>query len=407
MRDAAVTTRGYLEGYYGRLLDWPERHAILDTLAGLGMNAYAYAPKEDARHRLHWREPYEPAWREAFAAFCNEAAARGVSVIAGLAPGIDFDFAALADPSSEGGDAARTARTGTARTDLAAARDKLALLRADGATRLMLLMDDIDPDFERRSGGLSSEGEAHARLANRLGEALDASLIVVPRIYARELAVDAPDYLSDFARTLDARHAVSVCGRDIVSRTVHPRDCVLPGDDPGRETILWDNLYANDYCPRRLFVGPWCGRADVDDVLLNATGWPETDRLQLALMAAGLADDAAGADAAAREASARAVRAAHGVPAAFERVAPAFRHPATNDRLGAPPPELGATAEALETLDELLWRWKTPLSREWYPWLYGLRHDLLLAAGELGADRVEKTQTPPLARTLRALGACG
>ena len=383
-----MSTRGYLEGYYGRLLDWPERHAILDTLARFGMNAYAYAPKEDARHRLHWREPYEPAWREAFAAFCHEAAARGVSVIAGLAPGIDFDFAALADPLSEG-DAARTTRTDTARTDLAAARDKLALLRADGATRLMLLMDDIDPDFERRSGGLPSEGEAHARLANRLGEALDASLIVVPRIYARELVVGAPDYLPDFARTLDARHAVSVCGRDIVSRTVHPRDCILPGDEPGRETVLWDNLYANDYCPRRLFVGPWSGREGIDDVLLNATGWPETDRLQLALMAAG-----------GDEASARAVLAAHGVPPAFEFVREVFRHPATNDRIDAPLPALAASGAVIAALDELQWRWKTPLSREWYPHLMGLRQDLLYASGELPRHRIVKTQTPPLARAM-------
>ena len=382
-----MATRGYLEGYYGRLLDWPERAAILDTLAALGLNAYAYAPKEDARHRARWREPYGATWRTAFADFCLAARACGVDVIAGLAPGIDFDFAAL-----RAGDGAGS--------DLDVAADKLARLREDGAARAMLLLDDIDADFPRRSGGLASEGEAHARLANRLGERLDAALIVVPRIYAGELAAGAPDYLGDFARTLDPRHAVSVCGRDVVSRTVRARDCRLPDDVPGRETILWDNLYANDYCPRRLFVGPWQGREDVDDVLLNATGWPATDRLQLALMAAGARDDARGADASARAASVREVLAGHGVPAAFGHVAGAFRHPATNDRLDEPPIDLGSAPAVLDALDELLWRWKTPLSREWYPWLFGLRHDLLIEACELPAERVLKTQTPPLARAL-------
>ena len=71
-----------------------------------------------------------------------------------------------------------------------------------------------------------------------------------------------------------------------------------------------------------------------------------------------------------------------------------------HDRLDEPPIALAATADVLDALDELLWRWKTPLSREWYPWLYGLRHDLLLAAGKLSPDRVLKTQTPPLARAL-------
>ena len=382
-----MSVRGYLEGYYGRLLDWPERHAILDTLAALGMNAYAYAPKEDARHRLHWREPYDAAWRAAFRDFCRAATARGVTVIAGVAPGIDFDFATLAEPRPE---RRSKARRSSARTDLDAARDKLALLREDGAARLMLLMDDIDPDFEQRSGGLPSEGEAHARLANRLGEALDTALVVVPRVYARELAADSPTYLPDFARTLDARHAVSVCGRDIVSRVVRPEDCALPGDVAGRETILWDNLYANDYCPRRLFVGPWSGRSGIDDVLLNASGRPETDKLQLALMAAG--EDEEGA---------RAVLAAHGVPPAFEHVRDAFRHPVTNDRLDAPLPILAASATVIGALDELQWRWKTPLSREWYPYLMGLRQDLLFAAGTLPPGRIAKTQTPPLARALR------
>ena len=32
--------RGYIEGYYGRLLDWQDRRRIVDRLAGLGMTAY-------------------------------------------------------------------------------------------------------------------------------------------------------------------------------------------------------------------------------------------------------------------------------------------------------------------------------------------------------------------------------
>ena len=374
-------TRGYLEGYYGRLLDWPERHAILDTLAACAMNAYAYAPKEDERHRLRWREPYDADWEAAFAAFCRAAAARGVDVLAGVAPGLDFDFAAL-----DGG------------ADLEALLDKLERLRALGASRLMLLMDDIDADFERRSGGLASEGEAHARLASRLGERLDASLVVVPRLYARELEAESPRYLPDFARALDARHAVSVCGRDVVAREVDPADCALPGEravfgaaEPGvaRETILWDNLYANDYCPRRLFVGPWRGRERIGSVLLNATGMVATDRLLLELMALG-----------GDESGRPAVFERHGVPAAFACLEEAFALPATNDRRDAPHASLAMTPRVRDALDELQWRWKSPLSREWYPQLMGLRQDLLLADGALPPERIRKTQTPPLARAL-------
>lgn len=368
--------RGYLEGYYGRLFDWTERAAIVTTLHSLGLNAYVYAPKEDVRHRLHWRQPYDDAWRMDFKRFCADARARHVNVIAGVAPGIDFAFASL-----EGG------------CDLDLATDKLARLRDDGATHLMLLMDDIDADFAVRNPDMASEGEAHARLANRLGERLDVALIVVPRIYATELARDAPAYLNDFARTLDVQHAVSGCGSDIVSRVVQSGDLILAPDDNTRRTILWDNLYANDYCPRRLFVGPWSGRDDdLHDVWLNGTGLLATDSLLLSLMQAGM-----------QRRPMHEVFREHGVPEVFDHIAPAFCHPVTNDRLDEPVETLEPTDEILAAIDELLWRWKTPLSREWYPYLMGLRHDLLLSANALPSDRIRKTQTPGLA--LRLLSA--
>lgn len=376
--------RGYLEGYYGRLLSWHEREAILTELCQRGLNTYVYAPKEDVCHRLHWRRPYAPAWREAFRSFCAEAKARDVDIVAGVAPGIDFAFEAL-----EGG------------VDLDLAVEKLTRLQADGATRLMLLMDDIDVDFAARNPARTSEGEAHAMLANRLGERLDASLVVVPRVYAAELTADAPDYLTDFVGVLAPQHAIAFSGTDVVSWNVTPANLLLPGDRPDRRMVLWDNLYANDYCPRRLFVGAWRGRDRIRDVWLNGTGLPETDRLLLALMAAGSSGD----DDSPSNAETRAVMRAFGVPAAFDRVAAAFAHPVTNDRLDRPPTVLSADDDVLACLDELLWQWKTALSREWYPFLFGLRHDLLLSAGELPADRISKTQTPAMARHLLSRGA--
>ena len=29
------------------------------------------------------------------------------------------------------------------------------------------------------------------------------------------------------------------------------------------EIIFWDNFYANDYCPRRFFIGPTLGRKNI------------------------------------------------------------------------------------------------------------------------------------------------
>ena len=52
----------------------------------------------------------------------------------------------------------------------------------------------------------------------------------------------------------------------------------------------------------------------------------------------------------------------------------------------------------IEALDFLLWKWKGELSREWYPYLFGLKHDLQLNQSKLSSERLIKTQTLPLAQ---------
>jgi hypothetical protein len=47
-----------------------------------------------------------------------------------------------------------------------------------------------------------------------------------------------------------------------------------------------------------------------------------------------------------------------------------------------------------------LWQWKSPLSREWFPFLLGLKHDLQLFKMELTSERIIKTQTKPMAKYL-------
>ena len=44
----------------------------------------------------------------------------------------------------------------------------------------------------------------------------------------------------------------------------------------------------------------------------------------------------------------------------------------------------------IDAIDELLWRWKSPLSLEWYPYLLGLKQDLLLLFNKVSSNRSEK-----------------
>jgi len=313
---------GYAEGYYGRLLSWQERSQLLVTLNRLGLNTYYYAPKEDPLHRLHWRTPYDAQWRSDFKAFCEHAKHLEINVVAGVAPGLDFDFSHLPDGE-----------------DFNHLLHKCRTLLADGADAISILMDDIDDDYEQHRGEYAFEGHAHAALSNATAQALGVpSIWVTPRVYADELIPESEDYLPHFVGTLDEQHTVVYCGSDVVSEHVDTRVQVslnnvaqqagLCGVHSHR-VIIWDNLYANDYCPRRLFIGPWQGRFGVQDVVLNPTGMPNTDALLLSVMARTLsACQEEGSDAIARTVWKQVLR-EHDVPDAFFLLAPYFYHPLT------------------------------------------------------------------------------
>ena len=57
--------------------------------------------------------------------------------------------------------------------------------------------------------------------------------------------------------------------------------------------------------------------------------------------------------------------------------------------------------DTYEVLDILLWKWKTKMSREWYPYLLNLKHDLQIFDKSLSFNRVLKTQTNPIQNVLK------
>ena len=330
----AGTRSGYIEGYYGRLFDWPARHELVAVMGGLGMNSYLYAPKDDAAHRFAWRTPYDAEWLSGFADFAAAAARQNIDVMAGIAPGLDFNFAEL-----------EKTRNG----DFACLVKKAEQLSADGVSHIVLLMDDIAADFDDRAGPFESEGTAHAALANHLMHAVDRPVIVVPRIYADSL-VDVADpnslsYLKDLTAKLAPDCPIVYCGNDIVAHRIG-------GDASGHiadsRMLIWDNFYANDYCPRRLFIGPWRRPAEASNILLNPTGLIETDKLLLEVMLIG--DDVD---------KWRDLLGQH-LPPAFFTVAYYFDAPYGFAPKFAPPP----VEVALAAVDQLLWQWKSRLQRE-------------------------------------------
>ena len=50
--------KGYIEGFYGRLMSLKDRTVILNKLSELSMDFYIYGPKEDPFHRSSWSSIY-------------------------------------------------------------------------------------------------------------------------------------------------------------------------------------------------------------------------------------------------------------------------------------------------------------------------------------------------------------
>jgi len=186
--------RGYIEGYYGKLLSWEHRELIIKSLYKNNMNTYFYAPKEDINHRLCWRKNYSKSWRLNFRKFTNISKKYNIDVIAGVSPGLDFNFKQLIEKSKT-----------NKKSDFEFLLNKANQLLNDGATSIALLLDDIPPDFKIKYGVDVSEGTYHAILANKLSKELGQNIFFVPRIYADELIQDEPFYLKDLSKLLDSK----------------------------------------------------------------------------------------------------------------------------------------------------------------------------------------------------------
>ena len=56
-------------------------------------------------------------------------------------------------------------------------------------------------------------------------------------------------------------------GDEVVSKTISVRSLKDLKKLFNNPIIIWDNLYANDYCPSRFFIGPYEGRKSLDNAV--------------------------------------------------------------------------------------------------------------------------------------------
>jgi len=369
----------YIEGYYGRILSWKNRKLIIKSLHKNKMNTYFYAPKEDICHRLCWRREYSKKWRNNFRDFIQFSKKSDVNVIVGIAPGLDFNFNELSHVSKNNHN-----------SDFKFLLKKAKQLLEDGASSIALMLDDIPNDFKKKFGINISEGTYHAILANKLSDKLKQNIFFVPRVYADELISDDPAYLQDLSKTLSSKIKVFYCGKNVVAKTYKNYEKIKK--TLSNQIIIWDNFYANDYCPRRFFIGPTIGRENLKNILINPTGLIRTDLLILDIFGKSIIGKVS-------KNKWEHILFNHNVPEEFFKIKKYFLKP--DFSLNPSTQSLNIKKEDIEIIDYLLWKWKGKLSREWYPFLFGLKHDLQINQKTLTSERRIKTQTIPLSKFLK------
>jgi len=258
--------RGVVEGFYGTPWTHDARLEVIAFLAGRGMNAYAYAPKDDDRHRAHWRLPYEREDLSRFAELAAHSARHGVRFGFSISPGLDIDYGSPADR--------------------AALLAKLEPLRDAGVEWFLLLLDDIplQTDLAPRQGAL----------ATWLFESLATDLTLCPTEY---LGTHPSPYLAQLDDAMPAGIDVMWTGPTVCSPTLRADDARGWVRALGnRRVVVWDNYPVNDASmTASLHLGPYRGRepelADVvGGILCNPMIQPRASQVPLATAMDFLAD---------------------------------------------------------------------------------------------------------------------
>ena len=241
---------GVIEGFYGQPWSQAERFELFDWMGRWGLNTYLYAPKDDLKHRVLWREPYSADETEKLGQLLRACKEPHIRFIYALSPGLDIRCSDDAE--------------------LGRLKKRFGQMMTLGCHDFCLLFDDIpgsmNADDMKRWGSLAL---AQCHVTNVLfkwtqeccpgGRFLFCPTAYCGRMAKRNLGGEA--YLATVGRELLPEIDIFWTGPEIVSQEItvdHVRELTTT---LRRKPIIWDNLHANDYDGRRFFCGPYTGRS--------------------------------------------------------------------------------------------------------------------------------------------------
>jgi protein O-GlcNAcase/histone acetyltransferase len=252
---------GVIEGFYGRPWTVPQRRRLFGWLQQWGMNTYMYAPKDDIKHRALWRELYDEAEAAELKSLITDCQARNIEFVYAIAPGLDIEYG----------------------IETSALLNKLRQVAGLGVRSFAILFDDLPHQMSAADAGrFATFAEAQSNVTNALFHSLRdevklARLWFCPTVYCGRMAggaVKKCDYLREIGERLDREIDIFWTGPEIVSETISTASIRELQTVLKRKPLIWDNLHANDYDLRRIYLGPYAGRppqlrAEIRGILSN------------------------------------------------------------------------------------------------------------------------------------------
>jgi len=258
---------GVIEGFYGRPWTTAQRHRLFGWMRDRGLTTYFYAPKDDVKHRVRWRLRYTAREAAELGGLVRVSRRHGLHFIYGIGPGLDLEHVSSRDAAT-----------------LQRRAEQLLEL---GVRQFALLFDDIAPRMSAADASqFRSVAAAQAWFANQFFDWLrdrqpDARLFFCPTPYCGRMcepSVKDSAYLRDLGELLAPEIEVFWTGPEIVSETISVAPIRELARLLRRPPVIWDNLHANDYDLRRIYLGPYAGRpAALKDVTRGVLSNPNCE----------------------------------------------------------------------------------------------------------------------------------
>ncbi|XP_026279162.1 protein O-GlcNAcase [Frankliniella occidentalis] len=239
-------TCGVVEGFYGRPWTTEQRKDLFQKLKKWGMDSYVYAPKDDYKHRAYWRELYTVEEAEHLTGLITAAKENGLQFYYALSPGLDITYSSAKEVS--------------------ALKRKLDQVSQFGCSAFALLFDDIEPEMSSADKEVfQSFAHAQVSVSNEVYQHLNQPrFMVCPTEYCAARAVpnvSSSEYLNTLGSKLLPEIDIMWTGPKVVSRVMTLESIEEITEVMRRPPVLWDNLHANDYDQKRVFLGPYSWRS--------------------------------------------------------------------------------------------------------------------------------------------------